>query len=120
MLAIQVFLSTGVYTVSGNDKFIRLPPNASVPVMVIAFCADFDRENPGPSETFATASMPRDMEGIAAKISRYIADNFDDEELTAPVQLALWRARGQSRSDIEEKFEFGNAEWNLSTQIMSY
>jgi hypothetical protein len=119
MVATQIFLSDGGYTASGTNKFIRLSPNTNVQIMFLAFCADFERDNPSSSQIFSSAAMPSDIQTISSKISRYMADKFDDD-LTIPIQLALWRSQGQSRSDIFEKFDFDDSDWEIATGIINY
>jgi hypothetical protein len=120
MVAVQVFLINGGYNMSGGtDRFIRLPANASTQIMFLAFCADFELDNPGPDQTFRTGVTPSGIQAISSKISRYMADNFDDE-LTVPAQLALWRFQGQSRAAIFEKFDFDDSDWETASRIINY
>jgi hypothetical protein len=87
--------------------------------MFIAFCADFERDNPSSDETFSSAAMPSGIQTISSKISRYMADKFDEDSVI-PIQLALWRSRGQSRSAIFEKFDFDDSDWEIATRIINY
>jgi hypothetical protein len=120
MVATQIFLSDGGYFTSGStSKFITLAPNADTGIMFLAFCADFERDNPTSSQTFSSVAMPSGIQTIASKISRYMADNFDDD-LIIPVQLALWRSQGQSRLAISEKFDFDSSDWEIATRIINY
>jgi hypothetical protein len=121
MIATQIFLSDGgYYTESGSpDMFIELTPNTNTQIRFRAYCADFERENPSATETFSRISMPSGFQSIASKISRYENDNFG-KSLVVPIQLALWRAQGQSRANIAEKFSFNNDDWEIATRILNY
>ncbi|MDR1654623.1 MAG: hypothetical protein LBR96_01395 [Treponema sp.] len=119
MVAAQVFLSNGVYTTLRTNKFIRLSPNANTQIMFLAFCADFERDNPAATEFFSYAAMPSGIQTISSKISRYMADKFD-EDITIPIQLALWRSQEQSWEAISEKFIFDDSDWEIATRIMNY
>lgn len=119
MVGTQIFLSDGGYMESGTARFIRLTSNSKTSVMIIGFCADFDRDNPSTAETFSIAPMPTHLQSISDKISRYLNDNFDDDPVI-PVQLALWHSLGESRSHINEKFDFDDSDWELAVRIMDY
>lgn len=119
MVATQIFLSNGGYTASGTNKFIRLSPNTDTQIMFLAFCADFERDNPTPTQIFKSADMPSGIQTISSKISIYMADKFG-ENLTIPIQLALWRSQGQSRSAIFKKFDFDDSDWEIATRIINY
>jgi len=119
MIATQIYLSDMSYFGDDKDFFIILRPNALTPVAFIAYCANFERSNPSAAEKFTAAPTPPNVRDISAKISRYMADNFDTDEIIA-IQLALWRTQGKSRSEISKVFEFNDSDWNLSTTIMNY
>jgi hypothetical protein len=119
MVATQIYLSGNTYTTSGSNKFIRLLPNENTPIIFIAFCADFDRDNPTNRQSFTTASIPSNMQAIITRMSRYMADNFD-VDIIVPIQLALWRNQGVTRTAIAAKFSFDNSDWETSSRIMNY
>ena len=119
MVATQVLLSGLSYYHDKNNYYIILKSNSATSVVFIAYCADFDRSNPAAAESFAMAATPQDIMEISARISRYMADNFGDDE-TVAVQLALWRSRGKNRSEIAKVFSFDDDDWNLSSKIMNY
>lgn len=121
MLAIQIYREEGRYTMSGSAKYIQLPPKENTPIMLRAICADFERDSPSSEESFTMDSVPSDIQAIASRISRYMADHFDDDEdLDLPIQLALCRVQGKTRSDIEMAFDFSDSDWDIATEVMSY
>jgi len=119
MIATQVYLGSFEYYASGSQYYINLRPNMETSIVFIAYCANFERNNPSRQESFTTAPTPPDFQAISSRISRYMADNFDDDETTA-VQLALWRSQGKSRTEIARTFDFDDYDWNLSAAIMNY
>jgi len=120
MVAIQVFLSDGGYYYEGRSKFISVPAQANIAIVFNAFCANFDLENPSREESFSVVFIPAAIRGIVSNISKYAADIFDsDKDVTTAIQLALWRSQGNTRDEIEKKFNFDFEEWELSTAIMN-
>jgi hypothetical protein len=119
MIATQIFLSNGEYSIYGTNSFISLSANVEIQIMFTAYCADFELDNPRTTETFSRSSMPSGFQSIASKISRYENDNFD-KDLVTPIQVALWRAQGHSRATIATKFSFTNNDWEIATIILNY
>jgi len=120
MVATQVFLAGGEYIDAGKTRYISLSPNTETKIIFWAFCADFERDNPAVTETFSIVPMPPAFKPIASKISSFMADNFFDDEIDIPVQLALWRSQGVGRLAIAGKFEFTDFDWEASAVIMNY
>ena len=121
MLAVQIFLSDGGYASDGTKNFLILPSRSNIPVVLDAYCADFDLDNPSSKESFKIASMPSAIKTIASKMSKYTADNFDsDSDYTTATQLALWRSQGKTRTEISKKFDFDDDDWKLSGAIINY
>jgi hypothetical protein len=121
MIATQIYLSDGSYYSEGGSllKFIELLPNVNTQISFNAYCADFERDNPSDKETFSNIAMPSGLQSISLKISRYENDHFDDD-LTIPIQVALWRSQGENRTTILKKFRFTDADWEIATKILNY
>jgi hypothetical protein len=120
MLATQIFHSDGTYySESNNSKFIVISGRSNSQIIITAYCANFERDNPGSNESFSINSMPSEIQTISSKISRYEADHFD-ENLTIPIQLALWRVQNNERTAIARKFLFTDSDWEIATRIMNY
>jgi len=122
MIATNILLANGRYSMlGGKNRFISLQPNSNTGIIMIAFCANYERENPLNTETFTSAYMPADLANISAKIAKYIADNFDsDEDFTIPAQLALWAAQGLNQKQIRKQFYFNSSDWEISASIQNY
>ena len=121
MIATQIFLLSRQieYFIEGDEYFIDFPGSSISSVVFAAFCADYERSNPSKSENFNVAPTPQKLKEISSTISRYMADNFD-ENLVIAAQLALWRSQGKSRMEIMKTFEFDDNDWNISNDIMNY
>jgi hypothetical protein len=119
MVATQVYFAGGGYYVEGDLLFIELKPNSRTPVMLIAFCADFELDNPSSGDSFRRDSMPSGLRSIAAKVSKYMADYPDEDTITA-AQLAFWLTRGETLDSINEKFDFDPDDAAMARRIMNY
>ena len=120
MVALQIYLSGGSYYSDGSSYFIVLPPKGNIRVSFVAFCADFDLDNPSPGQPLVPRPMPNELRAIASRLSKYAYENFDsDSDNTTAIQLALWRLQGNTRAKIGEKFYFEDEDWDISTEIMN-
>jgi hypothetical protein len=108
MVATQVYGSNGGYYVSGRGSFVTIPANGRLPVMLIAYCADFERDNPGQGERLSVATLPREIADISRKIAAFEAAR-PNQDTVAAVQVALWLAQGWSPDDIRRQFDFSQA-----------
>jgi len=121
LVATQVFLSGGGYVSDGINNFIILHPGSTIGIVFDAYCADFDLDNPSSNESFSVAPLPPQISAIVSKICKYTTDHFDSEsDHTTAAQLALWRSQGHTRTEISEKFNFDDEDWDLSTVIINY
>jgi len=105
MLATRVFNRDGTYLREGSQSFITLGANGRMPVTFIAYCVDFEKDNPADVDSFTVSDVPAELVGISGKIQRYERDN-PDADSGAALQLALWLAQGESIQEIREKFVF--------------
>jgi hypothetical protein len=119
MVATQLYFADGGYYMEDTLAFIELEPNSRTPVTLIAFCADFELDNPSSGDSFNRASMPSDLRSIAAKVSRYMANHPDEDTITA-AQLAFWLTRGETLDSINKKFDFTPDDTALARTIMNY
>jgi hypothetical protein len=119
MVAVQIFLGSGAFYSDGRSSFIQIGPGEKAPVILVAFCADFDLPNPSAQETFAAAAMPSPIRPIASKIARFTADD-PMADLTVPAQLALWFSQGETPSSVAEKFSFSSSDEETAREIMAY
>ncbi|MDR0402796.1 MAG: hypothetical protein LBH35_04315 [Treponema sp.] len=119
MVATQVYLADGGYYIENDMAFIELAPRSRTEIMLIAFCADFELDNPSPNDSFSRGSMPSALQAITAKVSRFMADHPDEDIVTA-AQLAVWLARGETLESISEKFDFTSDDVVLARRIMAY
>jgi hypothetical protein len=119
MVATQVYFEGGSYYSEDGELFIELEPKSRTPVLFIAFCADFELDNPSPEDSFTRGAMPPDLADVSAKASGYMADHPGEDMVTA-VQLAFWLSRGETIDSISKKFDFLPDDADLARRIMEY
>jgi hypothetical protein len=119
MVAVQIVLGDGAFYSDGRSSFIQLVSGERTPVVLVAYCANFDLSNPSDRETFTAAAMPSSIKSIASKIARFTAaDPMAD--LTVPAQLALWFSQGETPSSVAKKFSFSSSDEETARKIMAY
>lgn len=118
MVVSGVYLEDGGYmTDSRGAGFIEIRPKARVRVVLIAYCADFEKDNPGPSDRFTVASLPAKLGPVMTQVQTYSRRN-PAEDITAAAQAAVWMAQGVSISKIREKFEVSPGEERLARNFI--
>ncbi len=105
MVATQVLLRNGSYMSSGSESFIVIPGGGSVDVVFMAYCADFEKDNPSPLDKFGVSTVPEKLRDISRSIAAYEKLHLG-ENLTAAAQVALWLSQGVSAEDIRSRFSF--------------
>ena len=105
MLATNVYGRGGSYFRQGGRSFLRLRPRERLQVVLLAYCADFEKDNPTRDSSFRETAIPKKLGSIAAKISAY-QKQHPNLDLTVAAQLALWRAQGISLDKIAQRFPF--------------
>ena len=89
-----------------------------MPVTFVAYCADFEKDNRGVSDTFDVVPLPRQVEVIMRKITAYESVNRD-VDTTRASQLALWVVQGHRLETIGEKFEFDAGDKMIMDAILA-
>ena len=105
MVATQVYRRDGSYLSDGTQGYVIAAANSRTAIVFIAYCADFDKENPTSDDLFTLAEMPSEINDVVRSIVEVEQAN-PDVELTSAAQLALWVARGASLEAINERFRF--------------
>jgi ureidoglycolate hydrolase len=117
MAALQVYLSDGSYKTYGTQSFISLRPRQRENVIFIAYCANFEKDNPSTSETFTIGELPQSLKKVLTNITQY-AKKYPDEDITTAAQIAVWYAMGWSSKDISEKFAFTEEDDKLAKNFL--
>lgn len=117
MIATQVYGEGGSYYTQGNRAFITIPPNGRASVMFIAYCADFERDNPSSSERFSHGEMPSQLREVAQRIALFEATN-PNTETTVASQVALWLAVGITPTTIATQFAYTQRDLDLARRIL--
>lgn len=113
MVATQVYGRDGGYMSDGKRSFISLKPRERFPVNFIAYCADFEKDNPSPGESFAVGELPGELAQVMRNIAAFARAN-PDQDITSAAQVAVWLAQGESTADIATKFKFSAEDERLA------
>lgn len=117
MIASMVVGENGQYVQDGSRSIVVLEPGEAFNASLVAWCADFEKENPTAAETFAVAEPPAEITPVVNRISEHMRAN-PNEDITAATQVAVWMARGHSPAEISEKFEFTASDEQLARQFL--
>ncbi len=116
MIAIQVYMSGGAYSSDGRRSFITLRPRVRTGVLFLAFCVDFDKDNPTERDSFSIGSVPPVLTPVMANIRAHLTANTN-ADVTSAAQAAVWLAQGKSIGEIRSKFPVTSAEERLARQF---
>lgn len=103
MIASQVFFDGGRYQSDGKKSFLVIPPRSTFSVVFMAYCADFEKDNPTITDRFYMGSAPPNLTSVLDKVRTYHRANPDGEVVVA-TQAAIWLAQGVSLEKIRTKF----------------
>lgn len=117
MIATRVYEADGGYFVLGDRAFIEVPAGEVMEVLLVAYCADFELDNPGRDSRFVMEEMPPELLDTARKVAAYEASRPDEDAMVA-LQLAVWLAQGVSPARIERQFTFSPADLSLARLIL--
>ena len=93
MVATEVYLGDGGYLSDGRRSFITLNAGVRTRVMLIAYCVDFEKDNPSASDRMAVGSVPPTLNAVMSSIGGYVRAN-PDADVTVAAQLAIWLVQG--------------------------
>ena len=117
MIAFSVYGRGGSYYSDGDNAFIEVAPNKEMDIEMIAYCADYDKDNPSSADQFDISRMPPQIERASEKIAAYKRNNPDVDVLKA-AQVALWLAQGVSAEKIQTTFPFSPNEEAVAREIL--
>jgi hypothetical protein len=116
MVATQVFLEGGRYVSDGKRNFIVLAARSSQRIVFMAYCVDFEKDNPSTSDRFSVAKAPERLRPVMARISAHSQRN-PNVDITNAAQAAVWLAQGVPLSEIRTKFSVARADAELALQF---
>ena len=119
MIATGVYERGGHYYLDGDEPFIEVPPHAEKRVTFLAYCVDFERENPSPVDQLVVQPAPPLYSDIIRNILAYERANEGQERSTVRVQVALWLAQGLTAEEIGEKFTFTTVDLYEARRIVA-
>ena len=105
MVATEVYLGDGGYQSDSRSSFIALSPGVQTRVVFIAYCVDFEKDNPSGSDRMTVGSVPAILNRVMSSIGSYVRAN-PDAEVGVATQLAIWLVQGVDTAAIRSRFEF--------------
>ena len=86
MVATQVYARDGMYwRQSDHTPFIEVAAWSRLPVTFVAYCADFDKDNPSGADALDIVPVRQSIATVMRQISAYEAANQDVD--TVPIRL---------------------------------
>jgi len=113
MVAVQMYNADMSYYGDGQNSYIELGPKQRAKISYVAYCVDFDKDNPDYLERFTIGDIPPDLEAVVARICQYSARNPNTDILSA-AQAAIWLAQGKSIAEIREKYDVSPYEESIA------
>lgn len=117
MIGSMIFKAGGGYVSDGTHSFVSLEPNEQTGVMFIAYCVDFDKDNPTSREQFTIDDAPPDLAEVMRRIAAYSRAN-PEADITVPAQVAVWLSQGIGARKIREKFAFTSSDEALARTFL--
>ena len=106
-------LGGGRYQSDGRRSFISLKPKLRTLVEFVAYCVDFEKDNPTKADTFVIDTKPSNLDAVLRAINVH-SRLHPDEDITSAAQAAIWLAQGVSIEDIRTKFEVSRSDEMLA------
>jgi len=117
MIASQIYHGDGAYRSDGKQSFITLKPRARSRVVFVAYCVDFEKDNPSGDEAFSLGAPPPSLEVVMKNLTNYARSN-PDIDITAAAQVAVWLAQGISPKQIAKKFSYTARDEQLARSFL--
>lgn len=117
MIASQVYIGSGEYTTDGKRRFIIIDEADTIDIGFIAYCADFDKENPSSEESFAVNKLPDKLKIVMEKI-RLFSNKNPNTDFTKAAQLAIWLKFGIKTEEIQTKFPYDSEDYLLALKFI--
>lgn len=117
MIASMLVGADGSYMQKGSRFVVTLDPNEQFSSSIIAYCADFEKDNPTASESFSVTEPPAHLALVIARINDYVRAN-PNANVTAAGQVAVWLAQGESLGEIAKRYDFTREDEALAYSFM--
>lgn len=117
MIASMIVGADGSYMRKSDRQVVTLRPREEFNASVVAYCADFEKENPSASESFSIEQAPPHLAQVIARINAH-ARSTTNANLTVAAQLAIWMAQGEQPDVIAEKYPFTFEDEQLARQFL--
>ena len=110
-------ISDGGYFSDGQRSFIQVKPQSRLKVIFIAYCADFEKDNPDQWENFTVSQLPESLKTVMQNITHYAKQN-PNIDFTSAAQVAVWLTQGETSDEIKKKFNFTSQDEKLARSFL--
>lgn len=117
MIASMIVGADGSYVRKSDRHVVTLLPREEFNASVVAYCADFEKDNPLASESFSVEQAPLHLAPVIARINAHARSN-PNANPTVAAQLAIWMAQGEQPDVIAEKYPFTFEDEQLARQFL--
>jgi hypothetical protein len=117
MVVSAIYPASGSYRRDSRGSFLQIGAKASIRVILIAYCADFEKENPGSQDRFQLSPLPENLRPVMRKILNY-ARRSPDQDITGAAQAALWIVQGVDVTEIRRRFPVSVADERLARSFL--
>lgn len=119
MIATRVYERGGRYLQQRDGvSYVEVAAESRLPVTFLAYCADFEKNNPSTADAFDVVPLPQHVVTVMRQIRAYETANRDVDTMTAS-QLALWVAQGHTLDNIGDKFAFDARDQAIMYKILA-
>ena len=112
MIATKVVARNGSYYSDGKNSFIEINPKESKAITLIAYCVDFEKNNPSTLESLSIKPAPSNLDKLFNGIIASKENNI------VAIQLALWLAQDISINEIKKRFNFSYTDERLARKLI--
>lgn len=117
MLATQVYGADGSYLVVDQMSVIEVPPGTITPVVLNAYCVDFEKDNPVASDSFTLAETPSWLAPLASGVARYEQSGDNSETAMVRAQVALWLAQEEDPDAIRARIDVSDSDLTAAASL---
>jgi len=118
MLATMILYDDGSYYYDDEGSFIEVESGSLTDVLLVGYCANFERDNPEPGDSFVVTEMPGELQTVTDNLLRYQAMHRNEDFVVA-AQVAVWLAQGKQLEDIQQVFPFTEDDEALALLLVS-
>lgn len=103
--------------IDDDIEYIKLRENEHLPIVFIAYCADFDKDAPDAFDSFTIGTLPSGFSQITDNIKQFRADN-EDADVIDGAQIALWKSQGIGISSMRQVLDISKNDRDIARRLL--